>query len=465
VNATGVNPTDFALPKTGLGGTPAITSVTPSVTTPAYQYIVTASTGTGDGTLGLNLVDNDSILDQALNKLGGPGISGAGNGSLLGQGIYTIDRTQPTVAVSAPAVSKGQPLHFTVKFFKPVAGFDRTDVTLGGNAGGVGAATVDVTGSSDTYDVAVSGLTSDGTVTAVVPAAKVADLVGNTNIASNTATVLLDAALPTATSISRVGTTPTNTNAAVSWTVTFSEPVSGVDATDFTLNKSGFTAQPAITGVAPNSATVATVFTVTASSGTGSGSLALDLLDDNSIVDQKPNPLAGALQGPAYDIDRLVPSITSVTLKNKVGNTAGRVDDGDQIVIAYSKAMDLTKFCSTWTDGTQPLTGITMQLANKASGSNDVLRVGSTGCLTFGSINLGSGGYVSNSDRNYSGSTAAWDGTALTLTITLGTGSGGPPAIVANSTATYTASNTLTDKAGNLLSSVTKATANNIQQF
>ena len=34
-------------------------------------YTVTASTGSGSGTLGLNLVDDDSIEDAATNKLDG----------------------------------------------------------------------------------------------------------------------------------------------------------------------------------------------------------------------------------------------------------------------------------------------------------------------------------------------------------------------------------------------------------
>ena len=87
----GVNASDFALVKSGLGGTPAVTGVTPPVTTLSTSFTVTASTGSGSGTLGLNLVDNDSIVDAAGNKLGG---TGSGNGNKTGQ-VYTIDRTPP----------------------------------------------------------------------------------------------------------------------------------------------------------------------------------------------------------------------------------------------------------------------------------------------------------------------------------------------------------------------------------
>ena len=62
------------------------------------QYTVTANTGTGNGTLGLNLVDNDTILDTSANPLGGPGV----NGNFTGQSC-TIDKTQPTVTITQAA--------------------------------------------------------------------------------------------------------------------------------------------------------------------------------------------------------------------------------------------------------------------------------------------------------------------------------------------------------------------------
>jgi hypothetical protein len=96
----GVDAPDFALvPGGGLGGSPAISSVIPSVSTLATAFTVTASTGSGSGTLGLNLVDNDSIVDAAGNKLGG---TGAGNGNKTGQ-VFTIDRTPP----AAPTIVLG----------------------------------------------------------------------------------------------------------------------------------------------------------------------------------------------------------------------------------------------------------------------------------------------------------------------------------------------------------------------
>ena len=99
-NVTGVDATDFSIVNSGLGGAPAITGVTGANDT----YTVTVSSGSGTGTLGLNVVDDDSIQDaynQPLgDSLGGP------NGSFTGQ-TYTIDRTPPTNSLSLIAQAGG----------------------------------------------------------------------------------------------------------------------------------------------------------------------------------------------------------------------------------------------------------------------------------------------------------------------------------------------------------------------
>jgi hypothetical protein len=60
------------------------------------------------------------------------------------------------------------PINFTVVFSATVTGFATGDVTITGTAGGTKVATV--TGSGTTYNVAVSGMTTAGTVIATVPA-------------------------------------------------------------------------------------------------------------------------------------------------------------------------------------------------------------------------------------------------------------------------------------------------------
>lgn len=80
---TGVNAADFVLvPGGGVSGE-TITAVTGS----GANWTVTANVGSGTGTLGLNLVDDDSIVDSGGLKLGG---TGAGNGNFTGQ-VYTVE--------------------------------------------------------------------------------------------------------------------------------------------------------------------------------------------------------------------------------------------------------------------------------------------------------------------------------------------------------------------------------------
>ena len=84
-SVTGVDATDFTPVQAGGVTGATITSVTGAGTT----WTVNANTGSGTGTLGLNLVDNDSIKDTSSIPLGGTGTTGTGDGSFTGQ-VYTV---------------------------------------------------------------------------------------------------------------------------------------------------------------------------------------------------------------------------------------------------------------------------------------------------------------------------------------------------------------------------------------
>ena len=110
-----------------------------------------------------------------------------------------------------------------------------------------------------------------------------------------------DAVAPTVSSIALVNSSPTNL-ASVSFTVTFSESVSGVDMTDFSLTTSGVTGT-SVTGVTGSG----TSRTVSVNTGSGNGTIRLDALDDNSIQDAAGNPLNGPFNsGDTYTIDKTV---------------------------------------------------------------------------------------------------------------------------------------------------------------
>jgi Tol biopolymer transport system component len=92
---------------------------------------------------------------------------------------------------------------------------------------------------------------------------------------------------PSVISIKRANANPTSAT-TVDFKVTFSQYVSGVDASDFDLSTSGVTGAE-ITNVSGSN----NIYTVTVSTGTGSGSIRLDLLDDDSIINAASLPLGG----------------------------------------------------------------------------------------------------------------------------------------------------------------------------
>jgi photosystem II stability/assembly factor-like uncharacterized protein len=104
---------------------------------------------------------------------------------------------------------------------------------------------------------------------------------------------------PVVSSIVRADPSPANA-ASVNFTVTFSENVTGVDISDFTLTTTGV-AGAAINSVSGSGST----YTVTVNTGTGSGTIRLDVTDDGSIQNGYGDPLAGGyIGGETYAIQK-----------------------------------------------------------------------------------------------------------------------------------------------------------------
>ena len=97
----------------------------------------------------------------------------------------TSDSSAPTVTINQAAAqadpTNGSTVNFTAVFSETVTGFATGDVTLTGTAG---ATTGTITGSGTTYDVAVTGMTSNGTIIATVGSARATDAAGNNNTTS-----------------------------------------------------------------------------------------------------------------------------------------------------------------------------------------------------------------------------------------------------------------------------------------
>ncbi|MCC6458270.1 MAG: hypothetical protein IT328_25175 [Caldilineaceae bacterium] len=108
------------------------------------------------------------------------------------------DNTAPQVTINQAAgqadPTTGNTVHFTVVFDEPVVGFAGSDVSLGGTAGANNVVATEIApNNGTTFDIAVSGMSSAGTVIATIPADVANDAAGNGNQAStstdNTITV------------------------------------------------------------------------------------------------------------------------------------------------------------------------------------------------------------------------------------------------------------------------------------
>jgi VCBS repeat-containing protein len=262
------------------------------------------------------------------------------------------------------------PIHFTAVFGEPVTGFTDSDVSLSGTAG---ATTADVTGicnshaglcdteEDDTiYDVAVSGMTSDGTVIASIPANVAKDFALHSNTAStstdNTVTFEAPNSAPTAVGNSYTtnedttltadgaGTNPagvlSNDTDPDSGDTLTAVLVTGPSHGTLSLNADGsFTYTPNNTYTGPDS------FTYQASDSSAASNVATVNITVNAVtpvaVDIKPATCPNPLRTPAsgtipvailgtssFDVSKVDPaSVTLEGVKAQQGRSSATIND------------------------------------------------------------------------------------------------------------------------------------------
>ena len=129
----------------------------------------------------------------------------------------------------------------------------------------------------------------------------------------------VDLTPPAVTSVKRTGMSPTNA-ASVFWSVTFDEPVTGVDGHDFALAGTG-AASASISSVSGSGAS----YIVAASSGRD-GTLSLSLTGRGAIEDAAGNSLATAFDArQPYTIDRTPPPPPLITSSTDISFTSADV--------------------------------------------------------------------------------------------------------------------------------------------
>ncbi|UPF03409.1 Ig-like domain-containing protein [Pseudomonas mosselii] len=259
-------------------------------------YVITVSGVSGTGTLGLNLNGSATgITDVAGNALVG-GLTGA---------VYSIDRDAPTVgSVSVPVgvlYNTGDVLTFVVNTSEAVVvdGVPRLALDVGGRTvyadfvAGSGTPTLVFqyqvqAGDNDADGIQVLGLSANG--------ASLRDAAGNAltpaleNV-GDTHGVVVDGTPPTVVSIVA---NPSPTPGGQSFTVTFSEDVSGVDLADFELVGNGNASGTLQSLVRLDGHT----WQINVGGVAGAGSLALALRSSGTgITDAAGNALVGGFIG------------------------------------------------------------------------------------------------------------------------------------------------------------------------
>ncbi len=321
---TGVDTGDFSLTVSGITGA-AVTEVSGA----GEVYTVTVSTGSGSGTLRLDIPAGTSITDLANNPLSGLPYTGGES--------YTVDKTAPTVVSGVrldPSPTNAASARFRVTFSEAVTGVDTGDFSLT-VTGITGAAVTEVSGAGEVYTVTVSTGSGSGTLRLDIPAGtSITDLANNPLSGlpyTGGESYTVDKTAPTVVSSVRLDASPTSA-ASARFRVTFSEAVTGVDTGDFSLTVTGITGA-AVTEVSGTGE----VYTVTVSTGSGSGTLRLDIPAGASITDLANNPLSGLpyTGGESYTVDKTAPTVVSIVRLDANPTSAASV----RFRVAFSEAV------------------------------------------------------------------------------------------------------------------------------
>jgi hypothetical protein len=234
-----------------------------------------------------------------------------------------------------------------------------------GGVWNVGTTAVSISGTTATVNTGALALTH-GEVYRVEVANRVfvnTDLNGNEAITGATWTFTADGIAPTVTSINRKTPATALTNAtSLTFAVTFSENVTGVDINDFALATTG----GVVGSINSVSASSGTTIDVTVTGVTGNGTIGLNLAAAPTINDNAGNALTGPFTGQTYTIDQILPTVTSIVRKtpsNALTNATSLV-----YTVTFSEAIAPASF--TDADLTKTLSGVTVGTATIATTGN-----------------------------------------------------------------------------------------------
>jgi len=241
---------------------------------------ISVNTGSGNGTIRLDVIDNDTI-----ESTGGAYFD---HGFFGGQ-AYTVEKgpAVPVAVLPDPNPTSADRVDFVITFPGEVGSINASDFVpiITGTIRDV--AVLEVQGSGDTYIVSVSTGSGDGTISfAILENNKITDLNGNPfeNPSFNADSYSVERPFPVVLEVSCLNDKPTNAS-SVEYSVAFSRPVIDLDKEDFVIVTTGDIAGAAVTSLSGTG----DVYTVIVNTGSGSGTIRLDVIDNDTIEDLNGN--------------------------------------------------------------------------------------------------------------------------------------------------------------------------------
>ena len=191
----------------------------------------------------------DRSGNLTIDVAAGAALDSVGNASLAApQATILYDLTPPTATISGPAGPVSGPFSVSIAFSEEVVGLEAGDLIVtngsvtsflpplgGGGADQIVQQVAPMRG-DPSYSVTITPA-ANGAVLVDLPGAVAQDQAGNDNLSASQFSVVNDETAPTLASITRSSPTASVTNAdSLTWTVSFTENVTGIDTGDFAVS-------------------------------------------------------------------------------------------------------------------------------------------------------------------------------------------------------------------------------------
>ena len=396
-NVTGVDAGDFDISGASTANSIAVSGV-------GNTYSITVSGGDlagFDGAVGLNLIDNETIVNGDNVALGGVGTSGAGDGSLTGA-TYTVDNTAPsapsapdmTVATDTGASSTDDVTSDTTPIFTGSGVVANETVTVISSVNGtLGTTTADGSGN---WTFTPSAALSEGghDITATTQ-----DAAGNTSAPSTALSIVIDTTAPAAPGTPDLGagsdtgasdsddvtsdTIPTfaGTGAVANRTVEVTSSLDGVLGTATANGSGNWTLTPG-SALSEGTHTI-TVTTRDLAGNVSSASAGLSVTIDTTAAAPSTLDLQAGSDTGISDTDDVTSDTTptftgtgengaTVTLFRD-DNSNGVVDGGESLGTAVVAGSAWSITSSALTDGSYNIRSIQTDVAGNTSAASAIL--------------------------------------------------------------------------------------------